>query len=126
MRTGLIAVLIAFAGCASAPAPPDAFLHDDFARRRPAMVALEAKGPAEFHEAIYRGLIEKDYSVLAEGEPPGPTGGTVRASTTGAEPTLKGTLTMLSPEGTRLFEAEARARTLDELTERLLTPLPRK
>jgi hypothetical protein len=122
----LLAALLLITGCASAPAPADAFLHDEFARRRPAMVALEAKGPVELHEAIYRGLIEKDYSVLSEGEPPGPTGGVVRATATGAEPTCKGALVMLSPEGTRLFEVEARARTIEELAERLLAPLPRK
>ena len=124
MRRAILFALLL--GACATSTPSDAFVHHEFTVRRPAMMALDAEGPGEFSDLMYSGLIALDYSVLAPGEPPGLTGGTARAKAFGDEASVRGTLVLFSPNGTRIYESRARARTVEDLAERLLAGLPRK
>ena len=124
-----LVVLALAAACASAP-PPRAFVHPQFPARRPATVALTLEGggdvSATLRAAVNRGLIEKDYSVLAPGEPPGPGMGEVIVTVTAGTPSIAAVILMRDDRKDRLYRAEARADTPEDLAERLLTLLPRK
>lgn len=117
VRAALAAALLA--ACASAPPPlpePESTVHPRFAVLRPAMVALEA--PEDLREPLYRGLIDRGYSVLVEGAPAGPETGTVRAAREGPGATL----VFSDPFGTEIYRASVTV----AAAAALLRDLPRK
>ena len=129
----LPAVLLLAVGCAI-PSAAKTFVHPDFARRRPATVALEVQGPADsaaaVTEAVYEGLIAGNYSVQVPGESLPPGVGFVRVVYEAKGARLTGVLSMFDPKKQprweTLFRAEGSGTDAEELAASLLRQLPAK
>ena len=123
---------LAFAACAAGPpsaadAPPGAFVHGSYASLRPAMVAVlvepgDPEGPA-LARAIYHGLIDKDYGVLALGAPVGAEVGRFRVRLTADSAEAE----FIEPRGTGIYRYRVeRSADAETVAARLLEALPRK
>ena len=88
-RAALLVVIGLLSSCATPVATPRTKVDPEFAVRRPTMVELRVDGPEEvaaaLSEALYSGLIAKNYGVLAPGEPAGTVAGTFVAKVGGSE-----------------------------------------
>ena len=102
------------AACASAPAPalePTVEVHPEFGALRPVTLQVRVDGDGERARAlrweIYRGLIEKGYSVLAPGAAAGPDVGIFRARFEAGTAAWSGEATLEDSFGTVLYRATA-------------------
>jgi hypothetical protein len=128
-------VLLALLGSCAAPAPEpersagSADVHPRFADLRPVMLQLrvdgDGEGAAELREGLYRGLIEKGYSVLAPGAPAGSEVGIFRARIDGEGASRTGTASLEDPFGTVLYRFDAPLVAADPAA-RILERLPPK
>lgn len=104
----------------------------DFASRRPVMVSLRVEAPEADEEplfaALYDGLLEKKYSVLAPGLPAGAETGIFRATLTGADAHRTADVVFEDPSGAILYRAGLLAwpGTVKEAAALLLEDLPAK
>ena len=115
-------------GCAGDPFTRDLEIAESFPARRPAMVVIEVTAPEDLRvplgEALYRGLLEKNYAVAVIGARPGTEGGVLRAFV-GSEGAV---LELLDAAGAVLFHhrISGGSREAEELAQALLEPLPPK
>lgn len=123
MRIAFLLIVLLAAGCATRPAA-SAYVHPEFASRRPATVALEVDGPnaRAVGEAVYAALIARNYTVLAPGEPPGPVMGVARVVVGPGSAEL----TIVDAGNTVVYRSSATADTPEKLAARLAADLPPK
>jgi hypothetical protein len=129
MRAGLLAVLLGVAACATTKVTSETSVHPSFPALRPAMVSVAAEGAAPaFGDALYRGLLAKDYSAIAPGAPPGSDTGQLRARLLTAGAPWSAEVVFEDPFGTVLYRSriDGYRGALPDLAAALLLDLPPK
>lgn len=132
LRLAPLGLLVLFCACAAPLTEAHSRIDRRFATERPATIALRVEGPegpaAELREALYSGLIAKNYSVLAPGEPVGTEAGIFRVRVSGDQPPFAAEATLASIGRRVIYETRVDDFPGDaaELATALLAELPTK